>query len=695
MKRLEDQPLLVRRDADAGIAHLDPNRQALAGASIQLQGDTALLGELEGVGEQVAQDLVDLVGIADEAAADLVVDGKGQPALGRRVLEQIPATVRQRGAIDVGPADFHAPRFHFGQVEDIVDQAQQILARAVDDLRLPDLFDAQMPLVVAGHHLGQQDDRVERRAQLVGHVGQKLRFVLAGKLELARPGVEFLAGLAQLQVVLLEQLLLLLHLGVGLLQLLALLLQLLLLLLQLGVGLAQLLGLLLQLLLLFLHAGVGFLQARAPLPGLFLRGLGHDQQLADLLLLLGRVQEGGDHLGRAEQKFQLQRVESLEPGQLHHAQQGAFPQQRIGVGVVGDGVDGAGDNGRGIRRDGGQDDGFLLAGHLADGAFADLEAVAQVCALDVHVAAQQIQGRLVRPIDVEHAAAGREVAPENADRGVGLLLQGKPAGQLRRQPVVAVLDPVAGFVFRFGRPQHQVHAVDRLAELVALGKQRDFLGKIAPADGFGPDRQPREGPDHGVDRRRHAVLVPLLDLELRRQVALGQPSHHRPNRRRLAAQGADDAAGNQKSDRDACHQPDARQHRHPEARRGIRPLAFLDTLPGQLTLQVHEFGEQTLDLLASGNRLVEQDWLRLPGVVDQPQLDHLVVGGPYRVPGFLYSGEQRLILFGEGKLAQLLPCGIEIATRLVDTGLDILRDIQVIHDHQRAHVPGHLILRLG
>jgi hypothetical protein len=57
-------------------------------------------------------------------------------------------------------------------------------------------------------------------------------------------------------------------------------------------------------------------------------------------------------------------------------------------------------------------------------------------ALGVHVAAQQIQGGFIGPVNVEHAAAGREVAAENADRGIGLLLHGKPAGQLRRQPVV-------------------------------------------------------------------------------------------------------------------------------------------------------------------------------------------------------------------------------------------------------------------
>ena len=38
---------------------------------------------------------------------------------------------------------------------------------------------------IGDHHLGEADDGVERRAQLVAHVGEELRLVLARELELA------------------------------------------------------------------------------------------------------------------------------------------------------------------------------------------------------------------------------------------------------------------------------------------------------------------------------------------------------------------------------------------------------------------------------------------------------------------------------------------------------------------------------
>ncbi len=44
---------------------------------------------------------------------------------------------------------------------------------------------------VGDHHLGQADDGVERRAQLVAHAGQELRLILARHFELAALVLEF------------------------------------------------------------------------------------------------------------------------------------------------------------------------------------------------------------------------------------------------------------------------------------------------------------------------------------------------------------------------------------------------------------------------------------------------------------------------------------------------------------------------
>src|SRR5713101_8004089 len=57
-------------------------------------------------------------------------------------------------------------------------------ARGMDILQVLGLLVVQLaehPLV---QHLGEADDRVERGAQLVRHIGQELRLVAAGGLEL-------------------------------------------------------------------------------------------------------------------------------------------------------------------------------------------------------------------------------------------------------------------------------------------------------------------------------------------------------------------------------------------------------------------------------------------------------------------------------------------------------------------------------
>ena len=49
------------------------------------------------------------------------------------------------------------------------------------------------PRRIGDHHLGQPDDGVERRAQLVAHAGEELRLVLASRFNLLIEPPQFLA----------------------------------------------------------------------------------------------------------------------------------------------------------------------------------------------------------------------------------------------------------------------------------------------------------------------------------------------------------------------------------------------------------------------------------------------------------------------------------------------------------------------
>ena len=119
------------------------------------------------------------------------------------------------------------------QVEDVVDQVEQVGAGAVDGARELDLLRREVAVGVVGELLAEDQDAVERRAQLVRHVGEELGLVLRGERELLGLLLERVPGLLDLLVLALdldvllgEQLRLLLELLVGLLQLLLLRLQL-------------------------------------------------------------------------------------------------------------------------------------------------------------------------------------------------------------------------------------------------------------------------------------------------------------------------------------------------------------------------------------------------------------------------------------------------------------------------------------
>src|SRR5581483_1145729 len=77
-------------------------------------------------------------------------------------------------------------------------------AAVVDHLGRLGLVGAEVALLVVGQILGQDQDAVERRAQLVRHVGEELGLVLAGPCQLARLLLQRPAGLFQLHVGLVE-----------------------------------------------------------------------------------------------------------------------------------------------------------------------------------------------------------------------------------------------------------------------------------------------------------------------------------------------------------------------------------------------------------------------------------------------------------------------------------------------------------
>ena len=96
--------------------------------------------------------------------------------LARLQRQQIAAIEQRRARRERLRRNLEIAGFHLRHVEDAVDDRQQMLAGIVDQLRIflaPGRIQHQH--VFLRDHLGEADDGVERRAQLVAHGGEEAR----------------------------------------------------------------------------------------------------------------------------------------------------------------------------------------------------------------------------------------------------------------------------------------------------------------------------------------------------------------------------------------------------------------------------------------------------------------------------------------------------------------------------------------
>ena len=183
----EDALLLVPRDADAGVAHREPEadllRRRRKGAAIDFHADVHLsfLGELDGVAHEVEQHLPQPARVADQGVGHVrlhLVD-QLQP------LRVSPHGQRPQGVPDRRPQgeiawrQFHLPGLDLGEVEQVIDEAEQVVGRGLDRPQA-------LPLVLGQrrveHQFGHAEDGVHGRADLMADVGQELVLGPIGRL---------------------------------------------------------------------------------------------------------------------------------------------------------------------------------------------------------------------------------------------------------------------------------------------------------------------------------------------------------------------------------------------------------------------------------------------------------------------------------------------------------------------------------
>src|SRR5688572_3209193 len=331
LERLEDELLLVARDADSGVGHLErqDHRRGVQGAAREAavliclahrQPHAALVGELEGVRQQVLEHLLQPLAVRIQRRRDIGahVDVELQRLLLGERTERAVHELRHGADRHLRDVHLHLACFDLREIEDVVDEIQQVGSRRVDRARVLHLLGGQRVLLVVREELREDEQRVERRAQLVRHVRQELALVPGAERQLLRLLLERLPGRLDLSVLLLDLGVLLRQEARLLLQLFVDLLQLFLLLLEELFRLAQRAGLLLEL-------RVGFLELFLLAPQLLRLALELLRELLRLLqqllgphVRLDHVQDDTDGFGELVEERLVDVAERQEARELDH-----------------------------------------------------------------------------------------------------------------------------------------------------------------------------------------------------------------------------------------------------------------------------------------------------------------------------------------------------------------------------------------
>ena len=185
------------RDTDTGVG--DRQHDGVAEQSAAHHYLAAVGREFHGIGQQVDQDLLGRAAVRHHANRLLDVGVDHQMLVVGATRHHAQRFGERLGQIERLHVELHPSGLDLGHVEDVVDDFQQIVAAGENVVAVFLIFlRAELAEHAAFHDLGETDDGVERRAQLVTHIGQELGFGLVGLLGAGLfPGV-FLGEIGEL-----------------------------------------------------------------------------------------------------------------------------------------------------------------------------------------------------------------------------------------------------------------------------------------------------------------------------------------------------------------------------------------------------------------------------------------------------------------------------------------------------------------
>ena len=187
--------LLVHADPGVGDVEREARRTGWYVLAGQRKGHAPILRELRRIAEQVDQALLELGEIgAHRADIGRAVDDELVAVLLHQRLDDRADLLDQPGEIDLLEIDVHAAGFDLRKIENAVDQSQQVLAGPLDLLQIADGRIVAAIGRVLDQNFAVADDGVERRAQLVAHIGEESGLRPRGGLGLGARLLRFVLG---------------------------------------------------------------------------------------------------------------------------------------------------------------------------------------------------------------------------------------------------------------------------------------------------------------------------------------------------------------------------------------------------------------------------------------------------------------------------------------------------------------------
>ena len=193
-------------DSDAGVTNGEMQRHAVLGLLLlhrDGQHNLAFGGELHRVAQDVQDHLAQASSIAHDGLGHISgdVESQLQALLSGAQCQHLRGVAHGFAQLELGVFQIQVPRLNLREVEDVVDELQQRFARRSHDAEVILLFGGQ---TCFQRQRGHPENGVERRANLVAHVGEKRALGHGGVLGSPLRRFELLDHLRELVMRLLE-----------------------------------------------------------------------------------------------------------------------------------------------------------------------------------------------------------------------------------------------------------------------------------------------------------------------------------------------------------------------------------------------------------------------------------------------------------------------------------------------------------